>query len=285
MATVTRLFEDQVGAEDARGNGSRIIKYAVSHARGEDPRFVPGIPRKFDRLEPGSRYKVDSLLAERVNDNEPSDAIVSVAYSTDGRFSWPDKKPKADDDDFLGVEWEDVDKTLEIPSFTPIDRPVRAEDPTFGTPYVARGIEWKPGKWTIEQSYRVLERTVVLPYETMTEARAALTLISAQDRKIHQFDGRAWRFRCVSGKQIAALKFKIVYRWISDPGTPAFDEVQNLVLPTIDRPPFYRYRVLPAPMPTPENPFPPPTIDVLRSYGNDAYTDPEGFRQLPGDPI
>lgn len=284
MPVVNEIFVEQTGAVDARGNGTHQRRFHVQHDRGSDPLQEVGVPRPYEALVPGSRFRVDRLEAEALNDSPVADSIVTATYSTDGRFTLPPPPPAPDSPEWLGIGWETQDDEIQIPCFKAVPRSHQAVDPVGG-PYIAQGIEWVPDHYSARISYLAIERQVVVPVGSRAEVQALITTLKARHDKYHFFDATFWRFQVRSWRQDTPTTYRINYLWTSDPGTPAIGgSTAGRIRPEIERPPFWQYIVVPSPAPTPSDPFPPPTIDVEPRDGV-GMNDFDGWIGLPGDPL
>lgn len=284
MPVIRDIFLPEPLSRNARGDETRKRKMLVQHDRGADPLQEPGVPRPFEPYQVGSRLRADDFSVELANDDLTTDSIVTVTYTTDSRFSLPPPAPLPGEPEFLGVGWDTQDDVIAIPSFVAADRAYQRVDPVTG-PYVARGIEWVAEPYEARITYQVVERTVLVAVADRAAARTLLLTLRARHLKYHFFDATFWLFKVRSARQSAVGEYRIDYLWQSDPGTPAIGaSTASRIVPGIDRPPFWRYVVIPSVAPSPADPFPAPYIDVEPNDGA-GMNDFDGWRTLPGDPF
>jgi hypothetical protein len=240
----------------------------------------------------------------------PTQCKVTVTYDNDGSTRGP-QLPDDQDPSYKDINITFTRDTEKIPSF------MMFQD-VFGIGRDANGVpdgsgpydyneRWEPYDFTVDVYYGTAEVTVNLP--SMTSRIQAD--IATQVNHIHKFpDGVFWQFIGATTTRKAEDQWEITYRWIHDPGqevgftnpiistdyiilpddtkefvTLPIDADRNLVtagsimVPTISRGPFEKWRVIPASFPGDR-----PTITVT-PFDAFRYYQPLGYQLLPGNPI
>lgn len=259
---------------------------------GEDPTRVPGIFQTGSTLSIGGvTYRCDRVrVVEQVNDTR---FIVASEFSTDGRFTFPSRPVELDEGaKEWSITYKKVDQKLRY--F------VRAKyDYADG-----EAEEWLPREYTIPLEYMMVQITVSL-VDLSAEQTAEII------RRLHKAKGRAHKFPLFGDDRLVMMPTGIIqsanrltlnYAWESDPGNgpmgPPFDYSRDnpddpdvAIMPPA-RPSYFGYVEVPAQTRGgrpqihiadlfPPTYFPPGSTNAVPN----PYYDPDGWRDLPGNPV
>lgn len=224
----------------------------------------------------------------------PTQSKVTCNYDNDGSSRGP-QLPDEQDPLYKNVNITYTRDTEKIPAFVLFIDPTPVEP---GGPFV-KVERWQPTDFIVDYYYATAEVTVNLPTMNAEIQR----VIASNVNSIHEFpDGLYWLFTGATTTRTAEDQWQITYRWLHDSGqissAPApilmpdgsfqpitlasnLIEPGAMIIPTIDRDPFQKWRVIPAS----EFDDPPrPRIGVvpIKAFRSLNFA---GWQTLPGHPI
>jgi hypothetical protein len=260
-------------------------------ARNSLYEFGTGVPKAYARA-----YNVELYT--------PTQCKVTVTYDNDGSTRGP-QLPDDLDPGYKDINVTYTRDTEKIPAFYLFYDVTETE--VGGLPVASYKERWEPYDFTADAYYATAEVTVNLAYMNAGVQRA----ISDQVNVIHKFpDSLLWMFVGATTSRQQEEQWQITYRWVRDPGQPAgftnpiispeftvlsddtkqfvtypIDAAPNLVpagsviVPTVARAPFEKWRVVPA-----QEPGERPSISVMPAKAFRTIV-PNGYQTLPGNPI
>lgn len=247
---------------------------------GADPTNDPQLPIIGAAITVGSRtYRCDRIqVVETISDTAH---VVEAMYSTDGRFSFPEREEPDERD----PNWRSWDLTyqkqqLKIPLFTKGIH--EYSDPNGNT---LQREWWYKQEETLDLEFSVLNTSVSVPVTSNQGIRDIINLSRSQVGHLHEFLNNTYWVMQAPTIRIAEPvpgHVKISYTWISDPGSGSIgnpDPTKFITPP--HRPPWYKYVITPADVNGGQ-----PTISVFDLYPPESgFNTPTGYQGLPGDPI
>jgi len=184
---------------------------------------------------------------------------------------------------------------LRVPFFRRFDRFYRSATPpplpggcTHPSATVAVRYEWLLEPMTIFLPFMVKSRIVWVPRNSVGPSQRRY--ISSQIGKLHQI-GETWA-RMEPPRMVDEdnRRTRIEYAWMYDPGNGPFQPdsapCRRFIVPTIARPAFHRYRVVPG-----ATPNDPPVIEVYNTMPGEVngvpnpFVNANGHLALAGQPL
>jgi len=250
-------------------------------AIGEDATSHVDIPSVGSEVTIGG-YKVTCDWVGVTTVLSDNSCYVEARYSSDRRFSFPDRPADPNDEEYQGSDDHGYKKTtINVPQFSKGERTYKdASGATVTTPW------WHREDIPLDIELRTYNVQIRLTNQTRTSRRLIINTIDSKIGQLHRFGGRDWIFQPATVRSNRDDIVDISYAWVSDPGNgeleyPAAAMPGEFIVADMERPPFHVYTVIPQ---SSTRPAPVIFVQNLFAAGSRRIV-PDGYEGLPGDPI